>query len=456
MREQVSEVGAELVNKEMKEKKLTVYDGLYLCESRLINLVIIDTNDQIKIPKDRQIYFEGAHIPVQLVYEADDETQAIVKEVSVESLLKKPQGKLLNRVQRSEVSSLENEFNLKKPLIENYQFRENEKGNKNAPSNAEALTETSKDESAQIAETGEIFPINTDELNKGLGIEARGTTKGIEALNAQPPQQSSILDYNFNIIKELIKNMNDQRKNEGIRKTVQHYQSMLHPARTSLHLPFSQSHFSAMKNLNTQGPPKVMKVISYYPIFSAVDLLSPSQVESSNNEKIIDDYFQVTMDNPINSMWSALTNVVEYGPESEICKSESKLKRKKRELIDDRIEIPQNILDDLSRQSGFGFARPNIMKLKVRRGGIAIAGPGGIATAGSGGTTIVGPGGTAYTPPDATAVVGPGGRVVHISNFDPSEVHSRTTDISKFFKNGRVVAHGPVVIYNPPSVVESL
>ncbi|XP_072153672.1 uncharacterized protein [Bemisia tabaci] len=61
-----------------------------------------------------------------------------------------------------------------------------------------------------------------------------------------------------------------------------------------------------------------------------------------------------------------------------------------------------------------GSTGPQISTLKVRKGGVAIAGPGGIATAGSGGTAIVGPGGTAYTTADGMAVVGSGGKVVSL------------------------------------------
>ncbi|KAJ1528410.1 hypothetical protein ONE63_006824 [Megalurothrips usitatus] len=108
-------------------------------------------------------------------------------------------------------------------------------------------------------------------------------------------------------------------------------------------------------------------------------------------------------------------------------------------------------------------AAPSLTRIVLRRGGVAVAGPGGIATAAFGGTAIVGPGGIAYTAPDSTAVVGPGARVVAV----PSE---RLLDMYRAFRqagerglpnfrpswlgtipdDGKVVAVGPAVYRNPP------
>ena len=52
----------------------------------------------------------------------------------------------------------------------------------------------------------------------------------------------------------------------------------------------------------------------------------------------------------------------------------------------------------------------------VRKGGIAIAGPGGVATAYTGGTAIVGPYGTVYKTPQATAILGPHSKVINITD----------------------------------------
>ncbi|KAK6641844.1 hypothetical protein RUM44_013562 [Polyplax serrata] len=55
-------------------------------------------------------------------------------------------------------------------------------------------------------------------------------------------------------------------------------------------------------------------------------------------------------------------------------------------------------------------------ELVLRKGGIAIAGPGGAATAYTGGTAIVGPYGTVYKSPEGTAIVGPYSKIVNITD----------------------------------------
>ncbi|KAK9512553.1 hypothetical protein O3M35_000951 [Rhynocoris fuscipes] len=402
-------------------------------------------NEQIRTAKDRQIFLEEAQIPVQLVYESDEETQAFVKEVSMESMFRKPQGKLLNRVERSDVSDL-----IRKPYLNDNKQELNKKRLRN---DKMILAEGNEDDG--------VLPVDADQLNRGLGIEARHQMKSIDSLNLSPV--ASPIDYNYNVIKELIRNID--KKNEGATRTIQHYQSMLHSGGPSSQLPLDQNVFNDNKH-------KLIKVVSYYPAVA-----SPDQITSQYSDKLLNSYLPFTMQNPFNSIWSALTNIVEYNrPNVDSCKTESKLKRKRRELNDEQeLLIPQSIIDDLSRRTGMSLVRPSSsVKLKVRRGGIAIAGPGGIATAGSGGTTIVGPGGTALTPPDATAIVGPGGRVIHIPSFDSistdtseTNTNSRTSDLAKLIKDhGKLVAHGPIVLYNPsnyhmdykdfPTVVESL
>nr|ATU83017.1 secreted hypothetical protein [Pristhesancus plagipennis] len=386
--------------------------------------------DQIRTAKDRQIFLEEAQIPVQLVYESDEETQAFVKEVSMESMFRKPQGKLLNRVERSDGSNNEEKHLRDDKMI---------------------LHEGNEDD---------VFPVDADELNRGLGIEARQQQKSIDSLNPSP------VDYNYNVIKELIKNMNNQ--NKGASRTIQHYQSMLHSGEPSL----DQNVYDKYND----NKYKLIKVVSYYPAVPSV-AATGSHDRYYGTDKILNGYLPFTGQNPFSSIWSALTNIVEYNkPNVDSCKTESKLKRKKRELNNEQeLLIPQSVIDDLSRRNGMSLIRPeSSLKLKVRRGGIAIAGPGGIATAGSGGTTIVGPGGTALTPPDATAIVGPGGRVIHVPSFDLTESDlsesnskSKTSDLAKLIReHGKVVAHGPIVLYSPstyhmdykdfPTVVESL
>lgn len=91
-----------------------------------------------------------------------------------------------------------------------------------------------------------------------------------------------------------------------------------------------------------------------------------------------------------------------------------------------------------------------IQRLRVRNGGIAIAGPNGIATAGSGGTAIVGPGGTAITHPKGLSIAGPGARVISVpETMDLRELALRTMP-GEVPINGTVVAHGPAIYYNHP------
>lgn len=90
-----------------------------------------------------------------------------------------------------------------------------------------------------------------------------------------------------------------------------------------------------------------------------------------------------------------------------------------------------------------------IQKLKVRKGGIAIAGPGGVATAGSGGTAIVGPGGYALAHPRSLTIAGPGAKVIAIpANVSLRDALERTNlDQQILPQEGRIVATGPTVYY---------
>lgn len=90
-----------------------------------------------------------------------------------------------------------------------------------------------------------------------------------------------------------------------------------------------------------------------------------------------------------------------------------------------------------------------IQRLRVRNGGIAIAGPNGVATAGSGGTAIVGPGGIALTHPRSLTIAGPGARVIAVpesTDLQELALRSSARDLSL---EGVLVATGPVVYYNP-------
>lgn len=92
-----------------------------------------------------------------------------------------------------------------------------------------------------------------------------------------------------------------------------------------------------------------------------------------------------------------------------------------------------------------------IQRLRVRNGGIAIAGPNGVATAGSGGTAIVGPGGIALTHPRSLTIAGPGARVIAVpetTDLQELALRSSARDLSSSL-DGVVVATGPVVYYSP-------
>lgn len=115
-----------------------------------------------------------------------------------------------------------------------------------------------------------------------------------------------------------------------------------------------------------------------------------------------------------------------------------------------------------SNKSPFGIFRPAetalkeggivIQRLRVRQGGISIAGAGGVATSGSGGTSIVGPGGIALSHPRSLSVVGPGARVVSIpANIDLGEIVNQITRgrALPFIEGAKVVATGPAIYYNP-------
>lgn len=238
-----------------------------------------------------------------------------------------------------------------------------------------------------------------------------------------------------------------------IRRRIQHYETIIKPSNQfqGLMQPYSQF----MGENNFPGYP-LMNGMYYtqpqnYNMAPTVLFLPSSDLTRNQNlqrkpfgSRILDSYFPFVINNPFNEIWSGITNIVEYGPEADVCRKSNK-KARRRESHNAPTEI--EITSPRSSDSGANF--PQITRMKVRRGGVAIAGPGGIATAGSGGTAIVGPGGTAYTTRRGTAVVGPGGKVVHVPQFpvfnsgDKSEPRNFEMDLE-----GEVVARGPVVYYD--------
>jgi hypothetical protein len=229
-------------------------------------------------------------------------------------------------------------------------------------------------------------------------------------------------------------------------------------------------------------------------------------------------YFPIVIKDPFLSMYNMLTSMIEYGPAADVCKKTNFRQGRSRLLLpgedesitksdeevagkvpimeneswreigknENSLPVERKMPDDMTSDDkeengdeerkkkddgqntevimetgGNGNAGPYITRLMVRKGGVSIAGPGGIATAGSGGTAIVGPGGVAYTSPNGLAVVGPGGKVVGLpSGADISAVTSQVTasisnsegSTPRFLNippGGRIVATGPVVYYHP-------
>lgn len=264
---------------------------------------------------------------------------------------------------------------------------------------------------------------DADAYNRALGIEARNTARK-DSVAATAAAES------------------------GVVRRIQHYQTVFAPQMPNQDM---------MKN-----PIPYEKVEAPRYLWSG--LLPPSSFGLRSFNGYAPSY---------NNVWSAYTSIVEYAPQGDHCLKD--VTRKKREASPraqkkKRVEYveqqaaeeqqqPQQqevrdpgyqefFVEDLSRTAATG---PRIFKLKVRKGGVAIAGPGGIATAGSGGTAIVGPGGTAYTTQDGTAVVGPGGRVIEIpSNFHTTKIEARTSqnpDEVYIPPGGRILANGPFVYY---------
>lgn len=177
------------------------------------------------------------------------------------------------------------------------------------------------------------------------------------------------------------------------------------------------------------------------------------------------EYFPILIKDPLQTMMNSFSEIIEYGPEADICRHAGGLSDDSRSEIhtkslddgndrhtqtfgdDNAVSIRPNTLRRSRRNTAGttkneenikgvlnhvrpfrphatttteqpkinhwapdkqaaehnGDTGPQIKRLVVRRGGVAIAGPGGIATAGSGGTAIVGPGGSAYSSKDSAS-----------------------------------------------------
>ena len=265
---------------------------------------------------------------------------------------------------------------------------------------------------------------------------------------------------------------------------------------------------------NTDKGGNMVTTLTLYPAIASVSYTAPAnyQPTQSNTQSLpntrfvqplnraswpLADYFPIVIKDPFLTMYHMMTNMVEYGPEADVCKKSKSFRqgRSKPEDSEDEEEAGTVVVMEnggwkilgkeerltarkvpeedrkkndgpseiVMETGGNGNAGPYITRLMVRKGGVSIAGPGGIATAGSGGTAIVGPGGVAYTSPNGLAVVGPGGKVVGVpSGTDLSLIASQVNNPAELNKEGstprllnippggRVVAVGPTVYYHQP------
>ncbi|BET00664.1 Hypothetical protein NTJ_13481 [Nesidiocoris tenuis] len=383
-----------------------------------------------------KLFFERPLDPVELIYESagssNDGTQAVVKRVSFESLLdSKDSDRVLNRVARSHDFSDDPSFSNEMPTVEFGKLSENPTaemyddnfGGEHDSQDGMIPEETLR--SQHLSYDGRAF-----------GMEAHGIWDG-----GIPEHQNPWSDFS----------------GPGTVRRIQHFQALV-PNQATVHARFLKSLDSASVprfQLDSMPSPSMTEIRShdaFHPVPNG--MVNPRLISSPNG-----------------GLFSTYTNIVEFVPQGEHCKKNHIRMKRDTEYLEngntrdanrrrpsyEEAEVKQQpqeddnyeafFSDDLSRHGGLG---PKIFKLKVRKGGVAIAGPGGIATAGSGGTAIVGPGGTAYTTQDGTAVVGPGGRVIEIpSNFPITKIEARATDPHHIFvpPGGRIIAKGPFVYY---------
>ena len=225
------------------------------------------------------------------------------------------------------------------------------------------------------------------------------------------------------------------------------------------------------------------------------NLVTKQQQPQPQQQWVLANYFPIIIRNPLQEIASAISGVVQYGPNASLTPINCRLPRdvgeqqlnnlnlnemaiKMSEMLsnlktrkidnddydDNDIENIRLILKDKKPVTLSGnenkryWNRENtgngifIHRIKVRHGGVAIAGPNGIATAGNGGTAIVGPNGWALTQPNSVAIAGPGSRVIGV---DPTtDLKPLAEEILKL--NGslprnledRIIAKGPIIYYN--------
>ncbi|XP_046393332.1 uncharacterized protein LOC124161141 isoform X1 [Ischnura elegans] len=163
----------------------------------------------------------------------------------------------------------------------------------------------------------------------------------------------------------------------------------------------------------------------------------PATLDRRSRQWFLANYFPLLINDPYQAFVGS-GPLFEYGQEADVCRP----KGPSRDAIED---VGSNSEAEIAME-GSGY----VTKVVVRGGGVAIAGPGGVATAGRGGTAIVGPGGVAYTRPGAVAVVGPGGRVmsqrnqgVYVSHGEGKTARGKSDQL-----DGVLVARGPIIYYD--------
>ncbi|KAL0266424.1 UNVERIFIED_CONTAM: hypothetical protein PYX00_008960 [Menopon gallinae] len=182
---------------------------------------------------------------------------------------------------------------------------------------------------------------------------------------------------------------------------------------------------------------------------------------------VVNDPFLAAYNGITSGMYNTFSQMIEYGPDADICrKKEERYREEGRELkevtLDAEVKLVRpkaepkrrkrettgielsfrngdrvNVEVEEPKSSRRGTGRPSLV---LRKGGIAIAGPGGAATAYTGGTAIVGPYGTVYKSPEGTAIVGPHSRVVNITDDMTFEDILRLHQQQRSMQNGRAAS----------------
>lgn len=157
-------------------------------------------------------------------------------------------------------------------------------------------------------------------------------------------------------------------------------------------------------------------------------------------------YFPIVIQDPATAIYSAFTSMVEYGPEADVCggyygedeRKKNKKQQRRRGRMMNQDEVKES--DDEETMDVGDL----VTQFVLRKGGVAIAGPGGTAATGDGGTAVVGPGGIVYARPNGLAVVGPGGKVVSL----PAGVSEPRSVGLPLPQGAKIVATGPIVYYH--------